>query len=49
MKRSLLPALMMLTTSLLFVGCDSSTPSEPESLSPNISGNWSGQTTMFGV
>jgi hypothetical protein len=49
MNRSLLPALMMLTTSLLFVGCDSSsTPSEPESLSPNISGNWSGQTTMFG-
>jgi hypothetical protein len=46
MKRSLSLAFVVLLASLL-VACGSDSPSEPQSLSPNISGNWSGQTTMF--
>lgn len=47
MKRSLSFAFVVLVASLL-VACGSDSPSEPQSLSPNISGNWSGQATMFG-
>ncbi len=52
MKRILSLASFALLVSLLAAGCgDSSSPtapSEPENLSANIAGIWSGQTTMFG-
>ena len=47
MKRALSLAFAVLMASLL-VACGSDTPSAPQSLSPNISGNWSGQTKLFG-
>lgn len=52
-KRSLSPALVLLTAGISLASCGGSSsptsPPEPESLSPNISGTWSGQTTMFGA
>ena len=48
MKRSPALAFVVLSASLLGACGDSSTPSEPENLSANISGNWSGQATIFG-
>ncbi len=47
MKRSLALAFVVLTASLLG-SCGDSSPAEPENLSANISGNWSGQATIFG-
>jgi hypothetical protein len=48
MKRSLALACVVSTASLLGACGDSSTPTEPENLSANISGTWSGQATIFG-
>jgi len=54
MKRTLSLAFVALAASLLLVACGSDTPAAaptptpPQSLSPNISGNWSGQTKLFG-
>jgi hypothetical protein len=51
MKRILSLASFALMVSLLAAGCGDSSPSapsEPENLSANIAGTWSGQTMMFG-
>jgi hypothetical protein len=48
MKRCLSLAFAVSMAGLL-VACGSDSPSAPQNLSANISGNWSGQTTMFGL
>jgi hypothetical protein len=56
MKRIIALAAVALATSLFAAGCGNDSPTaptpappEPQSLSANISGNWSGQATLFGV
>ncbi len=47
MKRSVSLAFVALMASML-VACGSDSPTAPQGLSPNISGSWSGQATVFG-
>ncbi len=56
MKKIFALATAALVTSLLAAGCGSDSPTapapavpEPQSLSANISGNWSGQARLFGA
>src|SRR5512138_759528 len=52
MKRILSLASFALMVSLFAAGCGDSSPAaptEPENLSANVAGTWSGQTTIFGV
>ena len=48
MRRYSVIAMMVLASSLLVFGCSSDSSTEPTQFSTNISGTWSGTTSMFG-